>query len=209
VNVLVRSKDRTALTATLDFPPNTLQPGWTLIVEEPESQSSQKEDLCERSKPASHPFSVKVVDDEGKRVRQFENEIDLAAFASHPPASSKNLGGCFSFRDDEDEESDWDCIDQELAWTDVQTPGVSFARGRIPHFTSFAVLLGSPWACGWTWITIASTAMIGSSICLILFLGVLYSRSKTVQACVAGFEPERRITRALQKINVRIPRAQT
>jgi len=196
--------------ATLfEFAPNILKVGWNISLSTPTTSVRRLPDggkkRCGENQKEKEFLSpvveLSVLDEEGRLVRHFDVPLKISTFANPLGGDDSSLSGvCFGYNEG-GEGADWKCAD-EFSVSPTKTDQVSFVATQSDHLTSFAVLLGPTRdsSCDLDWISIASLVLIGSSMCLVLFIGSVYLRHRRFQALVGGYNANKRITAIQEKL---------
>jgi len=209
--------------STINFPRNALEKGWRVTIKAApvEKNNSNKKSHCghhhykdtKEKEVTSPPMQIIVYDENGRRVEEFSDPLTLSSFADLSDSSRSDGKVCFGYRKDSDQESssnstrDWKCLSkEELSLSDTTTPGTVFVRSETSHLTTFAVLLGSvdlhSRSCddGLGWIAIASLAMVGSCLLLVLICAFGF-RFKRFRAWLGGYKQNMRLTKVVERVN--------
>jgi len=199
----IQDNDGTA--ATFEFPPNELKVGWNVSVSDPSRDVLQDDRLDGGDEDGQNrklvrflsvPVQMNVFDEKGRPVRRFNKTFEISLFASSEYHSNNDDDRCVAFNSDEYNENErgWECF-ANSSFRSTRTRGVTYATTSSDHLTSFAVLLGSP--VGFSddnqldWISIASLAMIGSTLVALVLVVCAYYLSEQFRAVVGGWESHR------------------
>jgi len=200
--------------ALFEFPPNVLQSGWNVSITAPNSKALEIDNEhdsndCGRDKEkkefVSSVVQFNIIDEDGRSIRKFDSPLTISTFA-YPLEESDSSRSCYGFNRD-GEGDDWECNYRGFNISSTKTYPVSVVTTKSDHLTSFAVLLGSNPndSCGLDWISIASIAMIGSTLCWVVVCALVYRRSVRVQAFVGGYKVKQRMA----VIQMRLQKAQS
>jgi len=145
--VLGRSKDRTAVVASLEFPPNVLKPRWLVVISQPsgdyDDQALEHSDGCsggvggdKKSKDeiVSPAFEVDVYDERDHPVKTFSEAFMLSSLASFPSSKRKSL--CFGYLEQATSDH-WKCSDgRHLKTQETRSKDVHLVQNSIDHLTT-------------------------------------------------------------------------
>jgi len=193
--------------AKVEFPPNTLLPGWRVSITKAEESKSDdeakdcgKKSSSKSKKEASTPFDIQVTNADGKEVSNFGNSFKLSLFASIG-ATGDTKHACLGYWKGKGDSKR--CDDSSFKLKKTSSDSVYLVEAQVDHLTSFAVLLGDPGSndgdCGWNWISIASLTILGSSFLLVISIVFAYCFSGRFRAVVTGSNEKRELSK-LKKI---------